>query len=445
MGPRKLVTVGVALAAAAVAGAADWPQFRGPTGGGVAAEATPPAEWSAESGVAWKVKLPGTGWAQPIVAGESVFVAAAVSDPPLVPKNMMAGVATPQSKPGAKPLDPPGATVDWQLVCLDRATGKARWANTVASGKPKYAVHPSNSYATETPAADAERVYAFFGATGTLAAFDHAGKELWKKEYGAHPTANAFGTGSSPVLAAGKLYLQCFNDDAAFLVCLDAKTGQEKWRADRKPGTSWSTPLVWANAARTEVVACGAGLVTGHDPDTGAELWRCGGIDSTFSSSPAATDRFVFFGNSGPGSRGQLLAVKAGAKGDVTPKAGAGASEFVAWSKLAAGPGLASPVAVGDYLYVCTNSGLACYEAATGKQVYKERLPKVRMIAACPLVADGKLFFVDDAGQAVVVKAGPQFEVVGEGKLDDTFWASPAAAGDALLLRGLEHLYCLRK
>lgn len=446
---RRLATCGLVCTLTLTAAAADWPQFRGPAGTGVAAKSDAgelPAEWAADKNLAWKVKLPGAGWSQPIVSGGTVFVTTAVSDPPLAPKNMMAGVMEPQSRGAGKGLKAPEVTIEWKLLALDLQTGATKWAKTVVSGAPKFPIHPSNTYATETPATDGKLVYSYFGATGTVAAHDFAGKEVWKAELGVGPTTNGFGTGASPALHDGKLYVQLHFDDAASLVCLSAATGKEIWNVKREKGaTSWASPLVWVNAVRTEVVSCGRGLVTSHDPATGAELWRVGGLDSSFSSSPACTPEMLVFGSSGPGTIAPLYGVKAGAKGDCTLAKGETANETVAWWKKGVGPGMASPIGLGDYVYVLNNAGLTCYDARTGKEVYKERLPKARTVAASPFAADGKLYFLDESGTAVVVKAGPQFEVLGGGKLDDTFWASPTPAGNGLLLRGVEALYYIKQ
>ncbi len=424
--------------------AADWPQFRGPAGDSHAAGSLP-TEIGPDK-LAWKAEVPGSGWAQPVVVGQTVYVATAVSDPPFVPKDMMGGIAgMPKSVPG-QPAPGPKVTIDWTLVALDLATGKPKWATKVASGRPKFAIHPTNTYATETPCADAERVYVSFATAGVLAALDPSGKEVWRNLYPPQPTTADLGPGASPALHDGKLYLILANESEARLICLDTATGKEKWVAAReKFGTAWASPFVWKSAGRTEVVFCGKGSVTGHDPDTGKELWRLGGIDSSFSASPAATAEVLVFGNGGPGSVSPLIGVKAGATGDITLKKGETNSEFVAFYKTGAAPGMSSPIAIGDNVYVLNNGGLACYEAKTGKQLYKERLPKTKTVAAAPVAAGGTILYLDETGTAVFVKAGGDFEAVAGGKLDDLFWSSPAVAGDKLLLRGVKGLYCVKR
>lgn len=446
---RVLVaTVVIWSGTAAMAADADWPQFRGPNGGSTTAGRVPD-EWAKDKNIAWTAKIPGTGWAQPVVIGDKVFVATAVSDPPFVPKNMLAGVSDPSSRanPDERKAKPgPDVKIDWQLICLDLATGREKWAKTAASGKPKYAIHPSNTFATETPCADAERVYAFFGVAGLVIAYDHTGAEVWKMDVGTYPGMGDLGLGASPALHAGTLFVPLLNEDKATVLALDAKTGQEKFAIKReKAGTSWATPFVWKTAARTELVICGKGMVSGHDLLDGKELWRFTNVDSSFSASPTATEDVIVFGNGGPGSKSPLIGVKAGANGDISLKDKETANDYVAYFKTGAAPGMASPVAVGGYVYVPGQGTLACYEAKTGKQMYKERVPPGKMTAATPLVAEGKLFLTNEAGTTSVVKAGPEFEVLRSNPLDDLIWSSPAAAGDRLLIRGVKGLYCVKK
>jgi outer membrane protein assembly factor BamB len=435
-------------AAAAPAGGADWPQFRGPTGTGTVEKPAFPEEWGADKNLAWKAAVPGQGWAQPVVVGDRVFVATAVSPNQAKPKNMMAGVTDPATM-GKGPRNPPDAAYSWELHALDRATGLTRWKKVVAAGKPKYPVHPSNTFATETPAADAEQVYAFFGMAGVVAAYTHAGEPVWTKDVGTYPFTAGFGSGSSPVLHAGRLFVQSYNEDSAFLLCLDAKTGAQLWKAERAKGSAWSTPLVWKNSARTEVVATGSKSAIGYDPATGKELWTLGGVDTSFSSSAVAAGDVLYFGASSPGSASPLYAVKAGAHGDISLKKGEKSNEFVLWHRTGVAPGMASPLVVDGLLYIQGGGTLSCLDAKTGVQKYKERLPKTRGAeAACPFAAGDKLYFTDEGGQTFVVKPGAEFEVLATNKLGaegEVFWASPAVAGTDVFVRGTEYLYCVRK
>lgn len=431
--------------------AADWPQFRGPAGTGAATDkaATFPPEWGPEKNVAWKVALPGAGWSQPIVLGDDVYVTAAVSEVPMTPVGMRDGVRNLRAIPGVGTFTrAPDVKIQWQVLCLDARTGKVRWTTTVVEGKPKHAIHPSNTYATETPAGDAKHVYALFGAAGVVAALDRAtGEQRWKADLGAHPTTENFGTGGSLALADGRLFVPCFNRAKAMLLCLDAATGAEKWRAERpKPGSSWATPFVWRNALRTEVLAFGADLMTSHDPETGRELWRMGNVATPTTATPAADAERLYVGASSPLSVGPLLAIKAGASGDVSPKRGQIVGDAIAWSIRGAAPAMSSPVLYDGHLYVAGSVGLACYDAKTGQRKYLQRIPKLKDAAASLVAADGKVLVIDESGPAIVVKAGPAFEALATNELGETTWATPAIGpGGALYLRTVSSLYRISK
>src|SRR5205807_1814987 len=192
----------------------------------------------------------------------------------------------------------------------------------------------------ETPVTDGKRVYAYFGMHG-LYCYDVTGKEVWKKDLGSFPMQMGFGTGSSPALADDRLFVQCDNEEKSFLVALDARTGDPVWKLERKGKSAWSTPLVWKNKVRTELVVCGERKVSSYDPATGKVLWELGGLTGTFQASPGADAERVYFGNNGPMADGRLFAVKAGATGDLTP-GGDKPNEGVAWVRPRSGPNIAS-------------------------------------------------------------------------------------------------------
>lgn len=425
-----------------VSGGSDWPQFRGPLGTGAVAQAAVPLEWSSTTNVAWQVALPGQGWSQPVVVGDTVYVTAAVGEGLEKPMGMAAGVADPRTM---KAGSAPDATVDWRVLALDLATGKERWSVSAARGKPVHPIHPSNTYATETPCADADGVYAFFGATGTLAAFDTAGKPRWKQELGAHPVMQGYGTASSPAIDAGRVFVQCYSEDSAFLAAFDAKSGKELWRvAHDANSTSWSSPLLWHNQKRVELVSSADRLITSLDPATGKELWRIAGVYGPSSCSFGADAERLYFGQRSPMANPPLYALEAGGSGDLSPAGGASDVKLQAWSQKNASPGFPSPVSVDGLLYLVSENLLTCRDAASGEQIYKERVGDLVTVVASPIVIGDKLLLLDEEGRAAIVRVGPELELVGGGKLDDVFWSTPSVAGKSLLLRGVEKLYCIR-
>lgn len=429
------------IASATLAG--DWPQFRGPDGTGVLPKIEHPLTWSATANLAWKTELLGSGWSSPVVIGERIFVTTADADAAAKPRNMKGGLMSPRSfgVPGAVPEEP----YRFAVHCLSLRDGELIWSKTLAEAPPQIPIHPSNTYATETPAADAERVYVYFGAIGKLAAISHAGEVVWERDFPVHPMSAGFGTGSSLALHDGALYLQRDNEADSSIAAIEAKTGKTVWEQPRPCKTSWATPLVWTNAKRTELIACGAGNVWSYDPASGEELWTLGGITSSFSASPTASRDRLFFANSGPFTVNSAYAVVPGAGGDITPDAGGVAKSGLAWTFTRPGVGMSTPVTYDGLIYVPGEGRLIVYDAETGERVYRTRLKGGGTVVASGWAGDGRVFFLDEGGNAFVIKAGRTYDLEHVNTIEDVFWSTPAVAGRSLLLRGVNALYCIRE
>ncbi len=440
-----LLVAGMAFAYGCLvkASANDWPRFRGPDGSGRIAAQTFPSKWSDEENVAWIADIPGSGWSSPVSAKGKVFVTTAVFAGQPGPKGFRGGVSSMRTyrQDGAKNR----RNTRFELHCLDLKTGETLWHRRVVQKTPSFIIHPSNTYATESPATDGKRVFAYFGAAGTVAAFDLEGERLWTREIGQFESGNGFGSGSSLAVDDGKVLVQFDNDgDDSFLAALDAKSGDIIWKAKRKSRTSWSTPLVWENVHGKVIVSCSAGTITGHDPETGESVWQVNRFDGSFSSSPAVNEEMIFFGNSGPGSRGPLAAVSADAKGSRTLTLGQ-SIDWMKWTRAGSGPGLASPVAHDGFLYVTGGNGiLSCYRTTDGEMVYKERLPSAASVAASLWIAGEQLFALDEKGKTFVLATGPEFKVKRTNQIDGLFWSTPSIVGDSLLLRSADKLHCIR-
>lgn len=423
----------------------EFPQFRGADGRGVIRGQNIPLMWSVDQNMAWKIQVPGSGWSQPIVWDQRLYVTSAVAEKELKPKDFTEGVKTPQSMGLGSFVPAPNIMIEWQVHCYHAITGESLWSRTVSSGKPKYAIHPSNTYATESPVADAEGIYVYFGATGRLEALSHSGEPRWNKDLDAFPTSNSFGTGSSLAIVDSRIVVQQLSAKSGRVFCFEAGTGKELWKHEReKQDSSWSSPIVWRNANRTEVLISGGEQIESLDPQSGSKLWTVSNVKAPTACSVAVDSERIYFGGSDPFSKGPLFAVKAGGSGNIEPKKKNDAFDSMVWLEKQAGPGMASPVSSGEQVYVVDNNILRVYDARTGQRHYQTRLPKLKMVAASPLIVDDRLLVIDEAGSAALVKLGKEFEVVGGGEIKDVFWATPAVAHHSIYFRGVDGLYCVR-
>ena len=373
---------------------------------------------------------------------------------------------------GGRSQSPPDAIYEWQVLCLDRVTGNTLWKQTALEAKPRIPTHGSNTYASETPVTDGERVYAYFGMHG-LFCYDMNGKLLWQKDLGSYPMVMGWGTSSSPAVDDERVYVQCDNEEKSFLVALDKRTGNERWRVERKDHSSWSTPLVWRNKLRTEVVTLGSPMLRSYDPATGKQLWELNLGSGQPSLTPVADGEMLYAGlggrgtpgggrgrtrpgaaedepasggRGGAGGGGALYAIRAGATGDISLQNGEKTNAGVAWTAPRAAPEMSSPLAYQGYVYTFSrNGGIAtCLDAKTGKEIYKQRIPNAKSFWASPWASDGRIYCLDDGGTTHILAAGPEFKILGANTIDEMFWASPAAVDDTVIIRSVDHLYCIR-
>jgi outer membrane protein assembly factor BamB len=431
------------------AAAQNWPRFRGPSGDGVAADAKHPETWSPDEHVAWKAKLPGVGWSQPIVWNGQVFVTVAVSEKGQRPKpgDWSPGEGGVLTMLIGNYRRPPAVEYQWKLLCLDAKSGDMLWEQTAQTGRPRVPIHANNTYATETPATDGERIIAYFGMIG-IYCYDLTGKQLWSKDLGSYPLQMDWGSGSSPVIIGDLVVIQCDNDKSSFLVALNKTSGDEVWRVPRDERSNWCTPVVWKNSERTELIVGGGSKMRSYDPASGKLIWEMTGSGRCSVSPVVGGDMlYVDSGDRLTGQRGILAAIKPGASGDVSVTAPGATNDFVAWSQDLTGHCVASPLVTSDCLYLGEQKAgiIHCLDAKTGKRHYRQRLPGATGLTASPWSMDGKIFFLDQSGQTFVLAPGPQYRLIATNKLaDEMFWASAAVAGDSLFLRGVDHLYCIR-
>jgi len=312
--------------------------------------------------------------------------------------------------------------------------------------KPTIPTHNTNTFASETPVTDGERIYASFGMHGVFC-YDLAGNLIWKQDLPAFPMMGGWGTGSSPTLVDDKLIIQSDNEKQSYIAALNKLTGKEVWRVERDAKSSWSTPYIWKNGGRSDIVACGGNKITAYSPADGKVVWELGGISGSCSATPVAGDGMLFVGAGGRMGTSPLFAVKDGVTGDITLKAGETSNAGVVWSRTKSGPSMASPLYYQGYLYIIDQNGgmISCYDGKTGEPAYyRKRISEAGSFSSSPWAADGKIFCLDEAGQTAIIKAGPDFVELGKNKIPEMTKATPALVDGTLYLRTIDHLYSIK-
>jgi outer membrane protein assembly factor BamB len=431
--------VALALARPAAGPNDRWPQFRGPSAGVAESDPALPDRWSATSNILWTADVAGMGWSSPVVWGDHVFVTSVINT----------GQAE-APKPGlyfGGERPPSTAPHRWMVHDVDFATGKVRWSKEVRNGVPVVPKHLKNSYASETPVTDGERVYFYFGNVG-LFVFDLKGTPVWSKPLGPFKTRNGWGTAASPVLHRDRIYIVNDNDDRSFLAAFDKRTGAEIWRVPREEGTNWATPFVWEHDGRAEIVTSGSGKVRSYDL-TGALLWELKGMSSISIPTPFERHGLLFISS---GYVGDALrpayAIRPGAKGDISLKAGETSNQHIAWSMPTLAPYNPTPIVYGDYYYTLFDRGFfTCHDARTGKEIYgRQRIAAdASGFTASPWAYNGKIFAMSEDGDTYVIEAGPAFKVLGKNSLGEMTLATPAISRGSLVIRTASKLYRVGK
>lgn len=413
---RLLLPCTFFLAAGAIA-QADWPQFRGPGGMGVSAEKGVPLTWSAQNNIVWKIKMPVAGASSPIIVGDRIYLTG------------FSGYNVPGQAAGSM------EDLRLHLLCVNRQDGSLLWNKSLQAKTPEQArIRENHGYASATPFADSERIYAFFGKSGVIA-FTHDGEQLWQAHVG--DGLSGWGSAASPMLA-GDLVIINASVESESLIALDKRTGKEVWKV---PGIreSWNTPILVEVDGRKELAVAIMGKVLGIDPATGAQLWSCK-TDIGWYMVPGLVAEKDVIGVLGGRSGVVGLAVRAGGKGDVT-------ATHRLWSSTK-GTNVPSPVVhEGDLYWMNDVLGIAyCAELTTGKIRYEERVPGAGAgVYASAVLADGKIYYLARDGRTFVVAARPQFDLLATNTLGDraVFNASPAIDRGRLYIRTDQNLYCI--
>lgn len=441
---------------ASSASAANWPAWRGPQGDGTTASASNlPQTWSAEENVKWKRELPAWSGSSPVIWGDRIFVispskeAAAEVDPAV-----SAAAAARARRGGGNGRAPttggPGGQEIF-LHCLSRATGEELWKKQFDRGNQIRMRHNSSS---PSPVTDGKLVWVMSG-NGMIACFDFAGNEKWKfdvpAKYGRFGLNHGYG--ASPLLLDGKLIVPVLHgmhtDDPSYVFALEGTTGKPLWRverpteAQRESPDAYTTPAVVDVSGKKQIVIVGGDCVTGHDAETGAEVWRANGLNPRNNgsyrivASPVVREGMIF----SPSRVQPLLALKPGGKGDVT-------QSHLAWKfENSAAPDVPTPVSDGARLYLVGDNGqLTCLDAKTGAVIYGPHDTGIGVTSGSPVLADGKIYVTSHTAETAVVQAGPEYKLLAKNSLDNSWTlSSPAIADNEIFIRTASHLYCIAK
>ncbi|MBI3736664.1 PQQ-like beta-propeller repeat protein [Candidatus Sumerlaeota bacterium] len=419
----------------------NWPQFRGPESNGVAKDSPSlPDHWSATENVVWKTDVPGMGWGSPIVWGKKIFVTTAVSEGEVEPPKP--GLYFKGERP--VPSDPHR----WATYCIDMDSGKILWEKTAYRGVPPKSRHLKNSFASETPVTDGERVYAYFGNIG-LFVYDMEGNEVWKKPFEAKNTRYGWGTAASPVLDEKNIYIVNDNDEEAYIVAYDKKTGKQVWRTDRKDEFSnWATPYLWKHDGRVEIVTPGSKAVRSYDTE-GNLLWQFRGMSSIAIPTPFSYKGLLYIASGYVGDKVRpVYAVKPGASGDITLGEGQKSNDYIAWFNNQAGSYNPTPILYNDIFYVLLDRGFfTAYEAKDGTEIYgKQRIAEgATAFTSSPWAYNDKIFILSEDGDAFTIAAGREYKVLSTSSLGEMCMATPAIAGGSLIIRTASKVYRLQQ
>ena len=418
----------------------NWPRFRGADATGVAPDnPSLPLTWSKTENVRWQADVPGLGWSCPVVWGERVFLTSVLGA--AANRQPQAGLYL-----GQGVRDPAKGEHQWLVHCFDLNTGEILWRHQAHVGDPVVPRHPKSTYAAETPCTDGERLYVLFGDLG-LYCYGLDGKPLWSVPIEPKKTLSDFGAAASPVVHGDQVFVVYDNMEQSWIAAFDTGTGKQTWRQPREETHSWATPLVWENDLRTELVVPGKNRNRSYSLG-GELLWEFDGrMSNLVIPSPFAAHGMCYVASGYVGDRHRpTFAIRPGASGDITPEGDDYAdSEFIEWHDPQSSPYNPSQIVYGDFLYTLYDRGFwTCHDARTGKRLLdRQRFVPDASFTAAPWAYNGHLFCLGEDGLTYVVEAGPKLEIVGRNDLDELSLATPAVAGDKLLIRTASKLYCL--
>ena len=443
-----ILIVGASLLAEAASAAtseqlSNWPQWRGPTGNGVALSGNPPTSWSETENVRWKTEIPGEGHSSPVVWNDKVFVLTAVK----TGVTKAAAEAPPQEEQqgnrrgrrggfgrGGSPTEEYAFTT----VCLDRKTGKILWEKVGRAEIPHEGRHNTNTFSSGSPVTDGKHVFSFFGSWG-LYCYDMDGNLVWEKDMGKIRTRNSFGEGTSPSLHGDILIVLRDSEEDSHLHAFNKNTGEELWKVERSERTGWATPYIVEVDGVPQVIVNQSEAVCSYNLKSGELLWTCSGQTANAIPSIVADSERIYAMS---GFRGNAAyAIDINARGSLDDD-----SESIHWKLGRGTPYVPSPMLSGDYLFFCKgNSGIVtCVNPKTGEVYYsEERVQGVSGVYASPVGVADRIYLASQEGNIAVIEKGPEFKILATNSLADPIDATPAIVGNEIFIRTHKNLYCI--
>ncbi len=387
--------------------AQNWPGWRGPNGDGTSIETNLPIHWDSVTNVLWKSRVPGIGYASPIVWGDKLFTVTALTE-----------------------------TQEKVLLCYNCKNGNLLWQKTMLKGNFEIK-HDNNSYGSGTPATDGTLIYVSFldGQDVVVAAYDFKGKQIWLKRPGTFSSPHGYSC--SPLLFGDKVIINGDSQGDSFVAALSKADGRIIWKIPHeKPSHSFSTPIIRKMAGKMQMIFCGNREIASYNPEDGSKYWFVNGPSEDFCSSPVYNEKSGLVLVSSAWPLRNLVAIRPDGKGDVT-------GTHVVWQSRIGAYYVPSPVCTDDYLFTTMTTGeVHCIEVATGKILW---VKDMGMQFSSPVLADGLVYMPNDEGVITVIKPGPKFEYVAKNSIGEKMNASPAISNGKIYLRGYQHLFCISK
>lgn len=421
-----------------------WSQYRGYLSSGTLDRANLPETWDVKKkeNILWNIETLGLGLSSPVIWGDKLFITTAISSSDI--DGLKAGIY------GDIGSVEDVSEHDWKLYCINKNSGEVIWERVSYQGIPKQKRHPKSSHANCSAATDGKFVVAFYGSEG-LYCYDMDGKLMWKKDFGVlkavffRAESAEWEFASSPIIYNGKVIVQCDVMENSFLAAYDVKSGKELWKKERDEYPGWCTPNIYKENGKTRIAVNGYKHRGGYDLETGEEIWRMSGGGDIQIPTPIVGNGLVYF-NSAHGPKSPILAIKNNAKGDITLSEDQTTNEFVKWSIPRGGSYMQTMILYKNHIYnLGWNGRLSCYNAQSGEKIYDEKMGRSNSFTASPVAADDRIYAVNDDGKVYVIKAGKEFEILSENKLDDLCMVTPAITEGIIFFRTQKRLIAVSK